>query len=123
MQHLLFAHMKTHLHNDSCVWKIEKRHLLQTEICAILSEVSWWLCLCECVQFAEDKPWPSEAHAHPPRVVSENFVFFLHDACVCAFVDGVGHYSNVVIFQGDVVWVRELQQLPVFVPARMGVRR
>lgn len=73
------------------------------------------------VQCAEEMAWPSEAHTHPPRVVSENFVFFLHDAGVCAFVDGVSHYSNVVIFQGDVVWVRELQQLPIFVPAGMGV--
>ena len=64
----------------------------------------------------------SEAHAYPPRVVGENFVFFLHDTRVCAFVDGVGHYGDVVVFQGDVVWLRVLQQLPVFVPAEMGSR-
>lgn len=66
---------------------------------------------------------PSEAHAHSPRVVCEDFVFFLHNAGVCAFVDGVGHDGNVVVFQGDVVGVRELQQLPVLVPAETGVIR
>ena len=75
------------------------------------------------VQCAEELAWPSEAHTHPPRVVRENFVFFLHDAGVCAFVDGVGHYSYVVVFQGDVVRVGELQQLAVLVPAGTGVRR
>lgn len=60
---------------------------------------------------------PSEADAHPPWVVCKNFVLFLHNASVRAFVDGIGHYGDVVVFQGDVVWVRVLQQLPVFVPA------
>lgn len=73
------------------------------------------------VQCAEEMKWPSEAHAHSPRVVCENFVLFLHNAGVCAFVDGVGHYSDVVVFQGDVVGVRELQQLPVLVPAETEV--
>lgn len=60
---------------------------------------------------------PSETHAHSPRVVCEDFLSFLHDAGVCALVDGVGHYGDVVVFQGDVVGVRELQQLAVLVPA------
>lgn len=64
----------------------------------------------------------SEAHAYPPRVVGENLVPLLHDARVGAFVDGVGHYRDLVILQGDVVRVRVLQQLPVFVPAETGVR-
>ncbi len=53
--------------------------------------------------------WPSEAHTYSPRVVCENLVFFLHNAGVCAFVDGVGHYGDVVIFQGDVIRVRVLE--------------
>lgn len=75
------------------------------------------------VQCAEELEWPSVAHTNSPRVVCENFVFFLHNAGVCAFVDGIGHYGYVVIFQGDVVRVRELQQLPVLVPAKTGVLR
>lgn len=62
----------------------------------------------------------SEAHAYPPRVVGENFVLFLYDTRVCAFVDGVGHYGDVVVFQRDVVGLGVLQQLPVFVPAETG---
>lgn len=69
------------------------------------------------VQCAEGLAWLSETHAHPPGVVCEDFLFFLHDAGVCAFVDGVGHYSYVVIFQRDVVGVGVLQQLAVLVPA------
>lgn len=74
--------------------------------------------VCARVLFSVQRSWRglSEAHAHPPRVVRENFVFFLHDAGVCAFVDGIGHYSYVVVFQGDVVWVGVLQQLAVLVP-------
>lgn len=66
---------------------------------------------------------PSEPHTYSPRVVCENFVFFLHDAGVCALVDGVGHYGYVVVLQGDVVGVRVLQQLPVLVPAETEVGR
>lgn len=62
------------------------------------------------VQCAEEPALasPSEPHAYPPRVVCENFVFFLHDTGVCAFVDGVGHDGDVVVFQGDVVGMRVL---------------
>ncbi|KAG7226893.1 hypothetical protein INR49_022188 [Caranx melampygus] len=44
------------------------------------------------------------------------------EASVCALVDGVGHYGDVVVFQGNVVGMRVLQQLPVFVPAATGVK-
>lgn len=47
----------------------------------------------------------SEAHTHPPRVAGENFVLLLYHARVCALVDGVGHYGDVVVLQGDVVGV------------------
>lgn len=75
--------------------------------------------MCECVLFSvqRSRRGPSEPHTYSPRVVCENFVFFLHDAGVCALVDGVGHYGYVVVLQGDVVGVRVLQQLPVLVPA------
>lgn len=77
--------------------------------------------VCNSVLFSVQRSWllawPSEAHTYSPRVVCENFFFFLHNAGVCAFVDGVGHYGNVVVFQGDVVRVRVLQQLSVLVPA------
>lgn len=65
---------------------------------------------------------PSKTHTHSPRIGSENFFSLLHDAGVRAFVDGVGHYGDVVVFQGDVVGMRELQQLVVFVPAGIEVR-
>lgn len=58
-----------------------------------------------------------EAHAHPPRVVGENFLLLLHNAGVRALVDGVGHDGDVVVLEGDVVWVGVLQQLAVLVPA------
>lgn len=74
------------------------------------------------IQCAQVPVWPSEPHTYSPRVVCENFVLFLHNTGVCAFVDGVGHYGNVVIFQGNVVWVRKLQQLPVLVPAKIEFR-
>ncbi len=75
------------------------------------------------VQCAEELVlrWPLEAHTYSPRIVRENLVFFLYNAGVCAFVDGIGHYGDVVVFQVDVIWVRELQQLPVLVPAETEV--
>lgn len=60
---------------------------------------------------------PLEAHAHPPRVVGENFLLLLYDAGVRALVDGVGHDGDVVVLEGDVVWVGVFQQLAVLVPA------
>lgn len=76
-----------------------------------------WLCPIQCAPV-----WPSEPYTYSPRVVCKNFVLFLHNAGVSAFVDGVGHYGNVVVLQGDVVWVRELQQLIVLVPAKIELR-
>lgn len=40
-----------------------------------------------------------EAHAHPPRVVGENFLLLLNDAGVRALVDGVGHNGDVVVLE------------------------
>lgn len=60
---------------------------------------------------------PLEAHAHPPRVVGENFLLLLDDARVRALVDGIGHNGDVVVLEGDVVWVGIFQQLAVLVPA------
>lgn len=73
------------------------------------------------LQCAQAPAWPSEPHTYSPWVVCENFVFFLHNTGVCSFVDCIGHYGNVVIFQGNVVGVRELQQLPVLVPAETEI--
>lgn len=74
------------------------------------------------VQCADVLMPPSEPHTYSPRVVCQDFVLLLDDAGVHAFVDGVGHDGDVVSFQGNVVGVRELQQLPVLVPAGAGRR-
>lgn len=114
INHLLFVCTNIDLQNDNerqtgFVDDTRFFFFCKIEICALESCV-----LCS---------FPSEAHAYPPWVACENFVPFLYDASVRAFVDGVGHYGDVIVFQGNVVWVRVLQQLPVFVPAETEGRR
>lgn len=81
--------------------------------------------VCECVSFSVHRCLRglSEPHTYSPRVVCQHFVLFLHDAGVRALVDGVGHYGDVVVLQGNVVWAGVFQQLAVLVPAEREVTR
>ena len=111
---------------DSYTWKIQEKQYLKKKTYVPLWMRSLCDHVCECVLFSVQRSRQrraSEPHTYSPRVVCENFVFFLHDAGVCALVDGVGHYGYVVVLQGDVVGVRILQQLPVLVPAETEVGR
>lgn len=62
----------------------------------------------------------SEAHTYLPRVGCQNLVLLPYDAGVRPLVDGVGHNAYVIVLQGNVARVRELQQLAVFIPATKG---
>lgn len=70
-----------------------------------------------CVFYFRQVDWPLEAHTYFPGVVGEDLVLLAYDACVRAFVDGVGDDDDAVVSQGDVAWMRVLQQLPILIPA------
>lgn len=69
-----------------------------------------YYCICRCLTF-------SEAHPQLPGIGCQDLIFLPHDAGVRPLVDSVSHNTNVIILQGDVARVRELQQLAVFIPA------
>lgn len=72
-------------------------------------------CVCMCVCLITPSA-SVEAHPYPPGVVGENFVLLLHNTGVCSLVDCIGHYTDVVVFQGDVARVGVLQKLPILIP-------
>lgn len=53
----------------------------------------------------------------PPGIRGQDSFFFLHDASVSAFIDGICNDAHVIFVQGEITWVGIFQKFLIFIPA------